>query len=318
MLLVAVNLLVKPFYLLGIEAEIQNRTGQEVFGSYFALINFSFLLNILPDMGITNWNTRHIAAHPERVSTHFPALLSLRSVLGMIYLITLCLAGYFLGYTSGQLAVLALLGFNQVLATLVLFLRSNLAALHLFRHDSLLSVLDRAILVAMMAGLLWGTNRPFRIEWLVIGQTLSYGIACLTGLFLVIRKTGRLRLSFNPAFGISALRESFPYAMLFFISAMVFRVDSVMLERTCGAEEAGHYAMGFRFYEAVTMIAYLFAVLLLPMFSRMHQRNEDLSPLLGQAFRIMCAGVWVITSAAWVWNEEILLLIYDNPLSRRF
>ncbi|MBL0043910.1 MAG: oligosaccharide flippase family protein [Flavobacteriales bacterium] len=60
-LVLVLNLLVKPFYILGIDAQVQVRVGTEAYGSYAALLSLSFLLNILLDFGITNWNTRHIA-----------------------------------------------------------------------------------------------------------------------------------------------------------------------------------------------------------------------------------------------------------------
>ncbi|MFM7234257.1 MAG: hypothetical protein ACKOZM_06670, partial [Flavobacteriales bacterium] len=59
LMLIGVNLLIKPFYLLIIEAQVQERIGAENFGLYFALLNISFILNILPDLGITNWNNRN-------------------------------------------------------------------------------------------------------------------------------------------------------------------------------------------------------------------------------------------------------------------
>ena len=60
-LVLVLNLLVKPFYILGIDAAVQGRAGTEAYGGYAALLSLSFLLNILLDVGITNWNTRHVA-----------------------------------------------------------------------------------------------------------------------------------------------------------------------------------------------------------------------------------------------------------------
>ena len=84
-LIVVLNLLIKPFYILGIDAEVQNRVGAEIYGNYFALLNFSFLLNILLDFGITNFNSRNIAQNPQLVSKHFGKLLSIRFTLFFIY-----------------------------------------------------------------------------------------------------------------------------------------------------------------------------------------------------------------------------------------
>ena len=45
--LLLVNLLIKPFYILGIDAEVQNAASGGEYGLYFALFNFTFLFNIL-------------------------------------------------------------------------------------------------------------------------------------------------------------------------------------------------------------------------------------------------------------------------------
>ena len=37
-LVVFLNILIKPFYILGIDAEVINRVGASVYGNYFALI----------------------------------------------------------------------------------------------------------------------------------------------------------------------------------------------------------------------------------------------------------------------------------------
>ncbi len=60
-LLLFLNLLIKPFWVLGIDRSVQNAVGAEDFGFYFSILNFSFLFNILLDLGITNFNNRNIA-----------------------------------------------------------------------------------------------------------------------------------------------------------------------------------------------------------------------------------------------------------------
>ena len=57
--LLLLNLLIKPFWLLGIDRAVQNTVGAESYGLYAALFNVSFLFNILLDVGITNYNNRN-------------------------------------------------------------------------------------------------------------------------------------------------------------------------------------------------------------------------------------------------------------------
>ena len=124
-LLLVLNLLVKPFYILGVEAEIQNRVGPEDFGFFFALINFSFLLNIIPDLGTTNWNTRHIAQNSHLLGKHFPPIFTLRLVLSCLYLLVIGIAAIFINYSGEQLAMLGILALSQVFSNMILFLRHS-------------------------------------------------------------------------------------------------------------------------------------------------------------------------------------------------
>ncbi|MFN0032091.1 MAG: oligosaccharide flippase family protein [Flavobacteriales bacterium] len=314
-LLVGVNLLVKPFYILGIEAEIQNRVGPETFGSYFALINFSFLLNILPDMGSTNWNTRHIAQNAHLLSKHFSRIFLLRLLLSLLYLVVVMVFGFCFDYSSHQLGMLSLLACSQVLAAMIMYLRSNLTGLHLFKQDSIVSILDRLLLVFMMSYLLWGgyvTDYYFNIKWLVWGQFAAYAFTFLVALLLVIRQSGKWQFSFDKAFNVTVLKQSMPYAALIFISMIAYRVDTVMIERIMGEHEAGLYAMSFRFFEAVNMIAYLFAVLLLPMFALMLKEKQHVGPLVRQSFQIIYVGVFSLVVLAGFWGNEILDVFYHN------
>ena len=81
LLVVVLNILIKPFYILGVDAEVINRVGASVYGNYFALINFSFLLNIILDLGITNFNVKNIAQHHHLLDKHFSGIITLRFLL---------------------------------------------------------------------------------------------------------------------------------------------------------------------------------------------------------------------------------------------
>jgi hypothetical protein len=78
LLLLALNLLVKPFYLLGIDAGVQDAVGASTYGTYAALLSLSFLLNIVLDLGITNYTTRHIAQHTHLMGKYLSGVAGVR------------------------------------------------------------------------------------------------------------------------------------------------------------------------------------------------------------------------------------------------
>jgi O-antigen/teichoic acid export membrane protein len=314
-LVLVLNLLVKPFYILGIDAEVQVRAGTAAYGDYAALLSLSFLLNILLDLGITNFNTRHIAQHTHLLKKHLSGIIGVRLVLVALYAVATFLTAWVLGYREGQFSLLAILVLNQVLVATVLYLRSNIAGAQLYTTDSLLSVLDRVLLIGLMGWLLWGryATEPFPIEAFVWAQTFAYATTALVALYIVVKRAGGLRVKWNGAFMWVVLRKSFPYALLILLMTFYYRTDTVMLERLLpdGALQAGIYAQGFRFFEAFNMLGYLFAGLLLPMFSRQLRQGEDVAPLAGLAFRLVLAGALAVAVAGSFHAKALMDLRYD-------
>jgi len=315
-LLLFLNLLVKPFYILGIDAEVQNQVGAADYGMYFSIFSFSFLFNILLDFGITNFNTKNIAQNQHLLSKHFSGILSLKFTLIILYFLFSFFLGFVIGYDKTQLMLLFILLINQSLVSLILYFRSNLAGLHLFKKDSLISVLDRVLLIAFMSVLLWGnlTQHPLKIEWFVLAQTLSYLLTAMIAFGMIWKRSHKTKFKLNSSFSIMILKKSIPFALLVLMMTFYYRVDSVMLERMLinGKEQTGIYAMGYRFFEASNNIAYLFAVLLLPIFSRMISKNEKVDQLVALAFRILISGAIFLALMAWFFGWEILSLRYHT------
>lgn len=309
-LIVLLNLLVKPFYILGIDAEVQNRVGEEVYGNYFSLLNFSFLLNILLDLGITNYNTRNIAQHPQLLTKHFYKILSLRFSLFLLYATFTLITGAAIGYSGYEFYLLGILMFNQFLVAIIQFSRSNFAGLHLFKTDALISILDRFLLIGFCSVLLW-TNwlgDQFNIEWFVYAQTLAYGLSAIISIAILSNKVGRLKIQIQKTFSRAILKQSFPYALLIFLMMMYNRVDAVMIERLLpnGDEQAGIYAQGFRILDAVNMFALLFAGLLLPIFARLIKQKENVQSMTELALRILL-GISIVAALIGFWYQREIL-----------
>ncbi len=210
--------------------------------------------------------------------------------------------------------MLLILLFNQVLISGILYLRSNLAGLHMFRMDSIVSVLDRGIMILICAWLLWGQGKPesFQIEWFVWAQTASY---LITLIITVAMLTGKVRfkaIRWNKAFSLMIIRKSYPFAILILLMTFYNRVDSVMLERLLadGDTQAGIYAQSYRVMEAGNMVAFLFAGLLLPIFSTMIKQKEDVGPLLKTSVSLLVTPAIAIASIFLFSSDGLMSALY--------
>ncbi len=322
-LLLVLNLLVKPFYILGIDAGVQDAVGSAGYGTYAALLSLSFLLNIVLDLGMTSHNTKHIAQNTQLMGKTLGGVVGVRFVLVILYALLTLGSGILLGFNVEQMGVLALLVLNQALVATILFLRSNISGSQRYAQDSLLSVLDRLLLIGIVGWLLWGrtTDEAFRIEWFVWAQTAAYGATALVALVLVLRLSGRVQVSWRPAFAWVVVKQSFPYALLILLMTFYYRTDTLMIERMLpdGPLQAGIYAQAFRFFEALNMLGYLMAGLLLPMFSRMlsskrsnEGEREGVRPLVVLAMRLVLTGTLAVAVFGILHAKGIMDLRYSE------
>ncbi|RPI46866.1 MAG: polysaccharide biosynthesis protein, partial [Bacteroidetes bacterium] len=260
-LLIFLNLLIKPFWFFGIEVGVQNRVGEEMYGFYFSLFNFAFILNILLDLGINNYNNRSIARDHHLLKDQLSAIVPLKFFLAFIYALVVLVSGKLLGYTEEQFGLLWWLVLNQFLASFILYFRTNISGLQYFRTDSLLSVMDRSLMILLTGFLLWGNivQQPFRIEWFVYAQTLSYSLTLVTVAVIVFHRSGPVLPSLSIARSLAILRLSYPFALLILLMSLFNRIDSVMLERLLpdGREQAGIYAQSFRILDAASQFSLL-------------------------------------------------------------
>ncbi len=313
------NLLIKPFWFFGIEVGVQNAVGAEAYGFYFTLFNFAYIFNILLDIGITNFNTRNIAQHPQLIDKHLSGILCVKLLLLALYVVVTFTVGLLLGYTSRQFYLLAFLTFNQFLNSLILYLRSNFEGLLLFKWDSVISILDRVIMILICGALLWLPGHPtFRIEYFVYAQTAAYLLTAATALMVLMRKTGFRRLHFNWPFTLVVLKQSAPFALLVLLMASYNRLDPVLLQKLLpdGDYQAGIYAGAFRLLDALTMVAYLVSVPLLPVYSKLTKQNPESGNLLKDTTRMVFSMMMVFSVMAAVlcyfMADPLMDLLYRN------
>lgn len=317
-LLIFLNLLIKPFWIFGIDRTVQNLVGDQSYGLYFALFNFSMLLNILLDVGITNYNNRNIAQHNYLLPKHLSNIVGLKFMLAIVYAIFSLGIALIVGYNKIQFHLLFFLIFNQFLISFTLYLRSNISALHLFRTDSFISVLDRSIMIVICSILLFSSffKQFFTIEWFVYAQTTGYLLTAIITFIIVLTKSGRIKIRFDFKFFIVFLRKSYPYALLILLMSFYNRIDSVMLERLLpdplGKEQAGIYAQAFRLLDAVSMFGVLFGGLLLPIFARMIKQKEVVGPMVQLSYTLLIVPAIIIAVSSIYYNEQIMDVLYHS------
>ncbi|MCO6498937.1 MAG: oligosaccharide flippase family protein [Vicingus serpentipes] len=317
-LLLLLNFLIKPFWIFGIDRTVQNTVSVEDYGIYFALFNFSLLFNIVLDLGITTYNNRSIAQNTELLSKYFSGIIVFKLLLALIYFLITFIVGCLAGYDHTRFYILLFLSINQFLISFIQYLRSNVAGLQLFTLDSLLSVLDKSLMILFCGVLLWGNivDIQFNLMHFIYAQTLAYGITGAIVFFIVLVRSKQFTFKIDFSFLWSIVKQTFPYAVLVLTMTFYYRMDAVMLDLMLddGEKQASIYAQAYRLMDAFNQIGVLFAGLLLPMFAYMIKRNEKINELLQLAFSLLFIPAVVLAILSFFFSNTIMEALYKNSI----
>ena len=312
LLLLIINFLIKPIYVLFVDAEVQNQVGVEAYGVYFALFSFCFVFQILLDMGLVTYNSKQLSQDRSAGSRYFADIMGTKVLLTVAFLATLMVVGWLLGYPRHYFPLLLGLGVVMILQSYFVFLRSNFSALGEFRTEAWLSALDKFCMLLVIGYIVYFTT-SISIPTFIMGQVGSLVLAVVVGMILLGRRF-RLGLSFSWARSVSLLKAAWPFALTFILMILYTRIDAVMLERLLDdkGRAAGIYATGYRLLDAVNMIGYYFSILLIPMFAKLLGDGADLRPLTQTALGLLLTIATIVTALCWCYAPDIMHFIYDD------
>jgi len=301
---------------------VQNTVGAESYGLYLALFNFSLIFSIILDLGITNFNNKNIAQNNQILSKHLSNIVTIKFLLAIVYAIITLSIAFAIGWKSVKIHLLLFLIFNQFLSSFILYLRSNISGLHLFKTDSMISVLDKILMIIFVGYLLLNpdTNQKgvFKIEWFIYSQTLAYLSTLVITFLILFKKLDFFKIRFDSKFFIAFFKQSYPYALLILLMSFYNRVEPIMLERllpeSIGAAQAGIYAQAYRILDASSQFSMLFAALLLPMFAKMIKQKEEVGKLVQLAFSLIITPALILAILSFFYSSDIMNLMYHEHI----
>jgi O-antigen/teichoic acid export membrane protein len=313
-LLIAANAIVKPLWVLGIDRKVQLIVGDENFGAYLALFNISLLFHSLLDVGLTSVNNRAIASSAESVQQRFAETLGSKLVLLLLYFSVILLIGFLLHYSFVQLALLSLVGLLQAVSSMLLFMRSNINGLQLFKRDTILSIADKVLAIFILGAMIYISVLQ---KFVTITNFILVQIACIIfslGISFYLLK-GHVQFAIPPI-KLNILRarikESLPIAIAILLMFIYAKADIVLLERlhVNGEVQSAMYQKSIRVLDTLNMLAYMFAGLLLGMFSKAIAQKQHVEDLVHTSTILLIPVTCFVAGCLMVYAPFILNLFY--------
>lgn len=313
LLLVLMNLIIKPFWIFGIDRNVQLQLGNDVYGVYFSLFNLTLIFQIILDMGLHTYNNNMVAQQPATFRRTFPNIFVAKLILTLIYYSCLLGIGISLGYSTEKIILLLSIGSIQVANSFMLFIRGNVAALQLFKQDRILSILDRLVVICILGSILFFPylNRYLSLQTFVYTQIVAMLIAALIGYTICIKHTAAQWRKLHLGRILGIIEKGFPYAILVFCMAIYMRIDAFMIATYSTTSQAGVYAKAFRLLDiANNMSGVLIASILLPLFAKLIGKKQSLTPITHAAEMILLPFSIIVACTSYFYSEPITAIIY--------
>jgi hypothetical protein len=85
-LLIVLNAIVEPAWIIQFDRQVQNETGVEPYGTYFYIFNLSIVPGFLHDRGLTSFCDRQLAVRDENLTGNAGNLIFLELLFALIYI----------------------------------------------------------------------------------------------------------------------------------------------------------------------------------------------------------------------------------------
>ena len=311
-LLICINVLIKPAYIFAVEIPVQNYVGNIDYGMYFTFLNLAYIFQLMTDFGLQNLTLAELPRDRSRLSALWSNGAMLRVLFAVLFVFVMGLTGLALGYWSLDSKLFGVVMLNVFLISCLQYVRANISGMGLYFQDSLISALDKLLMLGILLFLLYGMSRQgFSIHTFAWVQTLSIILAICAGL-LVLK--GRIRwIKPDWVYMKTLFRQALPYGILIALMFLYTRLDAIMIEQllTDGLDQAGLYAGAYRLYDAVTMISYLFATLLLPMFTELEKDVAARDKLYYGSLNMIIGMSLLIAIPLIIARTQVMNSLYD-------
>ncbi len=303
--MLGLNLLIKPLWILT-ENSIQDELGHETFGLFSALLSLVLVLSVFSDFGINHYVTNTVAKDKSKYHQTLSTFFSARLIILLLFPL-LCLGvGYAVGYKGEDLTYLFIIAVTQALFQFVMLFRSKFQAFQDFVTDSIASVLDRVVILLLVAVLfIW---QLLTLENFVYARFIAIAITALLAFVILIYKYGAFKFSFSLSNIKSVIMKTLPFTMMTFLYAINERIDMFMVERLHSSTEAGLYAGAYRWYDAFMMLIWL----IMPMFFAKFSSNENEHKSLLKSGKILVAIPIIFIGIVLLVRNEFMFFLFQN------
>ncbi len=270
-------------------------------------------------MGLHNYAVKTISEQGENYKSILAELWFSKSILILLYLIIVFISIFIQGLNFEQGLIFFLISIEMLIFSLYQFLRCFSQGLQLLKLDSILSSLDRVLLIILGGSILYIYTEPnsISLQGFIYFHILAYAI-CFIGIWLFLKSKISFRLD---KFSVAQLKkivlEGWPLLIIVMLMSIYTRADVVMLKNMLpdGELQCGSLAYANKFIDSAYNAMALLSVFLLPTiaFHFTEKKHEYIRKVVFISFIISSVLALGFILLSYLFGSDLYRFLY--PLS---
>lgn len=305
---VIVRFITLAFTLISIKL-LTNYLGPAGVGNYNTITTYVNFFIVLADLGLFSVAVREIAKHPDKEKKLLSNVLIIRLISALAATIIAIIIVFSTKYNQDiKLGTLFASGF-----IFLNLLSSVYDVVFQYRLKMQYSALSEFLskLIALLALYLIIKNGGSFL-WICLTITLS-GLSIFLFKFIFSRQFVKFAPGFEKGFANWILSLAWPIGLVYIVSNLFFKLDTIILFIIKGASAVGIYSVAYKVLEVTVFIGAYFASALKPALSSYMQKDKKaLAKLIEKSFLVMLLISVPITIVCLIFSREIILFLSNS------
>jgi O-antigen/teichoic acid export membrane protein len=238
-----------------------------LYGEFSLIVVLSTLSSIVGDLGLQIVYLREGSRDNARMKTYLAAVLAAKIPLFLLSLGSLVLLAAVAGKGPGFMALVIPAFALQVATSVANVLRSTFYATGEMRYEAVATMSEAVIL---LVGTILVARAHLGVAAYLWVYGLSYAVTCVYAYWIIAGRYFVPTVHFDPVLARRLLKMALPFALVFFLNTVYFRIDVVILSLYRPLTEVGYYTAAYKFLDGLSFVPQTIMNAVFPTMSVVH------------------------------------------------
>ena len=247
--------------------------GDGRFGQYSTVLAFTGLFSIFAELGMTQYAMREIARDRTKARFYLWNLIAIRSILAVVGVIGITLAGRAVGYSDELVLGIFLHTTGYLLSAVAIPLEAVLNGNERLDYVTANRVIAQLAIVILGSIFLFN---GFGYIWLLIANLISILPTIAIGIWAIKRhRLIDFSIQINPRVWPALVKAGIPFGVISLALTIAFSIDTVMLSMWVSDSEVGWYNVAYNLVRSMMLFFSGFSIAIVPSLSRTFVRDTN-------------------------------------------